>query len=120
MYKLIFKRTFLYYLLTFFIVYRCVNFDILNSLRLAYLKQYVNSPRPQNRILLYDYVTHLRPDNDIFWFILANSYARWGDYPDAIGAYRKAIAINPQEESYQKALSLLCRLDRNNFMKWGP
>jgi tetratricopeptide (TPR) repeat protein len=105
MYQLIFKRAWLYYVLTLLIIYMGVNTGILDCLRLDYLKQYKHSSKPQNRVLLFDYITHLQPDDDIAWSLLAQNYALYGDYADAVDAYRKAISINPNKSVYQQALS---------------
>jgi tetratricopeptide (TPR) repeat protein len=117
MYKLIFKTTLFYYALTFFIVYKSVDVGIPHFLREYYLSQYQNSPKPQERILLYNYLTYLEPQNDTYWFKLAGNFMVLGYYSNAISAYRKALSINPQVKSYQEALSYCYELERKNPSK---
>jgi len=107
MYKMIFKTTFVYYVSALIIVFSCINFQTLYSLRLGYLMGFINSSWPQNKIIIYDYLAHVEPDNAVIWSKLAANYALWGENSQAIEAYRRAMLINPKENSYQEALFLL-------------
>ena len=109
---MIFKTTFFYYILAVIIAFSCINSQTLYFLRLGYLTGFLNSSWPQNKIIIYDYLAHVQPKDDVIWSKLAENYAIWGEYPQAISAYRKAIAINPQESSYPKALSLVYKLKK--------
>ena len=52
--------------------------------------RYLNSLKTQDGIVLYDYLTHLKPDEGSYWIKLADNYALGGDCPYAISAYRKS------------------------------
>ena len=117
MYKVIFKTTFFYYILAFIIVFKCINFKIYYTIRLGSLIGYKYSGQPLYKVVLYDYFTRLKPDDDTYWFKLAENYLLLGDYAQAIAAYQKAISINPKEKSYQAALLRCYQLKRKVFMK---
>jgi len=112
MLKIILKKSIFYYLIAFVVVFQAMDLNTLHVIRLKNLMQYLNSSNPQSRILLYDYLTRLNPQNDVFFFRLGQSYVSWGDYPNAINAFQQAIFIKPQDKSYQKALNSVHQLAR--------
>ena len=117
MFKMIYKTSFLYYVLAFMLLFKCIDFDMLHALRLSLLMNYLRSPRIEYKIVLFDYLVHLNPKDYILWFKLAQNERLWGDYSNAISAYKNAILLNPREKSYQDALSYCYQLQRNNLRK---
>jgi len=116
-FKVIIKTSFLYYVFAFILAYGSIDFHVLYSLRLSYLIGYSSATRPIYKVVIWDYITHLAPQDGEFWCRLAANYALAGDYANAIRAYHKAISIEPREKSYQRALLYCYQLQKSNSIK---
>ena len=70
----------------------------------AYARLLYRASRPTDAIFAARRVTKLDPQDDKTWLFLGQVYSQLGDYPQAIEAYEKSLAANPNQPQLQNAL----------------
>ena len=103
------RKSFIYYLLVFFIVCSGINLQWIHLFRGRYLYN-LNSVVPITNdfgvpVLFYDYYLHLNPHDPQGWSELAQSCLFISDFSGAIEAYKKAIRLYPDQKEYYWGLA---------------
>ena len=71
---------------------------------LAYAKLLYRASRPTDAIFAAKRVTKLNPQDDKTWYFLGQMQAQIGNNPQAIQAYEKSLAANPNQPQLKQAL----------------
>ena len=70
--------------------------------------------RPENEINSLQQQVWKKPDDAQAWLLLGNAYARSKRYSEASGAYKRALAINPELDETLHSLGAVA-FNQNNY-----
>lgn len=112
------RKSLFYYFMAGAVICGLINFSLISTLRLRYLRSLYLSvtakPDKNVEVLLYDYVAHLDPQGVDGWIGLARSSLSVGDEAGAIGAYQKAIRLQPRQQQHYAELADVYRKRRQD------
>nr|WP_300742200.1 tetratricopeptide repeat protein [uncultured Brachyspira sp.] len=95
-----------------FVKYDSLNPNDTDNLK-SLSKLYYDNEEYNNAINIFLKLTELNPDESEYWYYLGNSLKNTNQNKEAKEAYKKALKINPYNQTYKEGLKSV----RPNFLK---